>query len=416
MKFDLVVFFLPQEKVVNGGIISIFSLCKETRRLLGKRTETVACLMPGGTPFHTNDLFDNKEYIFDMDELVDLAKNHHEALFHVPEYKAAQFYTLLKPYLPQLNHLKISINILNQNNEQMPVPAELADLFLLTSSITQTTAHVSYCTQTTSDRYGIPTHLFSVHIDPKNYHFTPYRDKQDIIAYSLDDHPSKKAILRRIKEHLPTYELKEIKGLRFEDYKKLISDAKFVITFGEGFDGYLIEPTFSGSISFAVYNESFFPDTSYKKLPTIFASYEAMETSITNTIKALDEERAYTKANNDLFEKLQKIYDAEAYRKNISEFYHGNFDYLPQPQSVMNLAREAITGKQAALEGQVEQVAHLRKVIDDYITVKKELETRTANLEEKLAKATVFIEYVHSLPGWKTFSRIHHVARRLRRK
>lgn len=416
MKFDLVVFFLPQEKVVNGGIISIFSLCKESRNLLGKHTKTILCLMPRGASFHANDLFDNDEYLFDIDEFVELARDHRQALFHVPEYKAAQFYTLMRPYLSELNHLKITINILNQNNQFMPRPAEMADLLLITPRITQTTAHVRYCTQEMSDYYGIPTHLFSVHIDPKNYHFTPYQDKHDIIAYSLDDHPAKVAILRKIKKDLPKYKLKEIKGLRFEDYKRLISDAKFVITFGEGFDGYLIEPTFSGSVSFAVYNELFFPEASYKKLPSIFASYEAMEMSITDTIKALDEEKAYAKTNESLFGKLQRIYDAEAYRENISEFYHGSFDYFPEPQSIMNLAHEAITGKQIALEGQVEQVAHLHKVIDDHIAMKAELEARTTHLEERLVKATAFVEHVRSLPGWKTFSRIHNVARHLRRK
>lgn len=416
MKFDLVVFFLPQEITVNGGVISIFSLCKETRILLGKQTKTVLCLLPGGESFHKNDLFDNDEYILDIQELATATKSHKRALFHVPEFKAAQFHHLMKPHIDDFKHLDISINILNQNIEYMPTVGELSNLFLLSSSITQTTAHIKYCSQDTSNRYGLPVHLFSVHIDPSNYRFVPYKKKENLILYSLDKNPLKKKIITELKNNLENYRLQEIKGLRFEDYKDLISRSKFVITFGEGFDGYLIEPTFAGGISFAVYNDKFFPDASYKSLPNIFSSYEDMRTGIVEIIRKIDSEKQFTETNKKLFDKLAKIYSKAAYQKNIAEFYTGKLDFIPSRESVMRLIKTIVEHKQNVIDSESRQVDHLNNVISDYISEREKLLSEITLLGKDLAVANAFIERVHSIPGWAALKKLDSVRKKLIRK
>lgn len=416
MKFDLVVFFLPQEKTVNGGIISIFSLCKETRTILGKNTESILCLLPGCESFHENDLFDNDEYIFDIEELIRLAKGHKNALFHVPEYRATQFHHLLSPYLTKLDHLDISVNVLNQNIEYMAEPGELADLFLLSPKVTQTTAHTKYCSQEYSNHYGLPTHLLSVHIDPSNYKFVTYAKKENLIVYSADDQPMKERIVDVLKKELPDYKFREIAGLRFEEYKSLISRAKFAITFGEGFDGYFIESAFAGAVPFAVYNDKFFPDASYKKLPNVFESYDSMVDALPETIKSLDSERIYGQTNKNTFEKLSKIYSRSAYRKNIAELYKGNLDYLPSRDSVMHLVSAVVTHKQVAINGESEQVAHLNKVINDHVSERKKLLVQLDNLKAELLKANDFIKKVQSIPGYSVIERARSIHRHLKKR
>ena len=53
-------------------------------------------------------------------------------------------------------------------------------------------------------------------------------------------------------------------------YMDYIAKAMFVISFGEGFDGYFIQPCLVGSVGIAVYNERFFPDSSWKELDNVY--------------------------------------------------------------------------------------------------------------------------------------------------
>jgi len=84
-----------------------------------------------------------------------------------------------------------------------------------------------------------------------------------------------------------------IKNLSYKEYKRTIGRAKWAVTFGEGLDGYFVETIFSGGISFAVYNDHFFPDE-FKQLPTVFESYQEMELALPTMLEQLDDEPIYS--------------------------------------------------------------------------------------------------------------------------
>lgn len=125
---------------------------------------------------------------------------------------------------------------------------------------------------------------------------------------------------------IPGLHVQIIRNLTYEQYKSTIARAKWALTFGEGLDGYIIEPIFSGAVAFAVYNEEFFtPD--FKELPTVYRSYDHLLETIVNDIERLDDEHLYKDYQQVQFDLCAKYYSAEQYRKNIRSFYENNYTF-----------------------------------------------------------------------------------------
>ena len=113
----LIIFFIPPEKIINGGILSIFSICKESRRFKDIHgADVVLSTYPGHKSYEKNDLFENNEVIYSFDEIVKWGPLEYLQL-HIPEYASSEIYQAIKKYD---NYTKviphISINIMNQNN------------------------------------------------------------------------------------------------------------------------------------------------------------------------------------------------------------------------------------------------------------------------------------------------------------
>ena len=123
---------------------------------------------------------------------------------------------------------------------------------------------------------------------------------------------------------IPGLRVQVIQNLTYEQYKAVISRAKWAITFGEGLDGYIIEPVFSGAIGFAVYNDEFFtPD--FKTLPTVYDSYDTLLKKIADDMKALDNATDFENYQRTQFNSCAAHYSQDTYRKNIEAFYKGNY-------------------------------------------------------------------------------------------
>ena len=102
------------------------------------------------------------------------------------------------------------------------------------------------------------------------------------------------------------------------DYKKLISRALFTITFGEGYDGYFIEPYFSGSIGFAVRNDTFFPKK-MSSLMGLYSSWEDMELNIVKDIRKLEKDsKLYTSTSSKGFKEIQLFTNDKQSRADLS--------------------------------------------------------------------------------------------------
>lgn len=329
---ELVVFVVPSLPLVNGGVMSIFSLCRQSREIC-----TQACCLivtrPGFYTHAVNKLFKNDEKIHRWKQIVAQARQVRKMILHLPEYYApvfpgdldSQSVAFLKA-IPELQ-----INILNQNIECMSEPADLDSLRELTANLTQTTAHDRYATQEVCDKWGIPTHHFSVHIDRSQYPALPFDRKSKTLVLSPDPNPFKEEILARLRERLPDYRQVVVQGLTFDRYMHLVSSSRFSLTFGEGFDGYFCDPFEVGGLGLAVYNDEFFPDASWLELRNVYRSFQDMLDRVVDDIRFLEKNpQEYHRLSALALGRIQSLYGLEKFKDNLTRFYDGRYDFLPR--------------------------------------------------------------------------------------
>lgn len=330
----LIVFLIPgadkatgTEKI-SGGTISIVSLREESALLKDVHdAEVVMCTLPNEYLLFRHKLFVNRTDVFRFSQLRRYFTHAREVLFHLPEFTCMYFMEHLedadRQWMRELE--KVHINVMNQNVLMMPTPTELGKLKQLAQVVTATTAHQRYCNAHYRQQYDMPLHKLSVWISPEKYTFRKYGEKENLIVVSPDAHPMKDKVLERLAA-IPGLRVQIIRNLTYEQYKSTIAGAKWALTFGEGLDGYIIEPIFSGAVAFAVYNEEFFtPD--FKTLPTIYPSFDNLLEAIVSDISRLDNEGLYKEYQQVQFDLCAKYYSAEQYRKNIRSFYENNYTF-----------------------------------------------------------------------------------------
>ena len=114
--------------------------------------------------------------------------------------------------------------------------------------------------------------------------------------------------------------------MTYSVYLQIISEARFSLTFGEGLDGYFLEPVFSGGIGIAVYNNRFF-DEEYKNLPFVYASWDDLaECFSADVLQANQNPDTYKTIHKSQFEILATNYSYENYQRNIISYYAKYFD------------------------------------------------------------------------------------------
>jgi len=319
----LIVFFIPPKNDINGGIMSIFSICKYSREICPD-AQCVITTFPSKVTYERNTFFKNDEKIYRWEQIVNNAKNVKELIIHIPEYFSDKFSTALTnkdfKFLKQIEN--VQINILNQNIELMPEPEKIKGLYKITNNVTQTIAHDRYATQEVCDKWQIPTHFLSVHIDTSGYRSYAFEEKEKIIVLSPDEAPYKEAIVKKLKQELPDFKLITVENMPFDEYMDLIAKAYFTISFGEGFDGYFNQPQAVRGLGMAVYNSDFFPDESWLELKNVYKSPADMENNIVNDIKELSANKElYYSLINKMNEKLSTLYGEDLFKRNLEKFY-----------------------------------------------------------------------------------------------
>lgn len=329
----LILFLIPSpdSAMINGGIMSIFSLCETSREINPDATCIISTFPNKKYTYAKNDKFLNNESIYRFSQIVDNAKNLEEMILHIPEYYADDFYNDLTErdieYLKSIKNLHI--NIMNQNIELMPEPEKLRDLYKLTNNITQTLAHDRYATQEVCDKWQIPTHLFSVNIDISKYKAYPFEEKEKIIVLSPDCNENKEKIVKKLEKELPDWKLVTVNNMTFTEYMDLISRAFFTITFGEGMDGYFGQPQYVNSVGFAVYNDEFFPNNNWKNFENVYASYDEMYENIVADIKKYSQKKEkYEKIIKDFINENSKLYQISKFYDNLKRFYKKEYDFI----------------------------------------------------------------------------------------
>ena len=346
----LVVFLVPPIKLINGGVLSIYNLCAESRVALGNDATVVIATHPGFSTYGRNDLFDNDEEVFAFDSLPELYPHIGSILIHIPEYAVdIVFHGLTKhrAYLESLD--TVHLNILNQNIEVMADEHWTASLLTISPQVTQTTAFARYTDQALADRYSIPTHWMSVREDPRQFTRRAFHEKEDIVAVSYDPPPRRSEFIEKVRKDTP-FRIVEIENMTYPEYKDLVSRAKFTVTFGEGMDGYFTESTHSGSIGVAVFNETFFPRENYLALDNVYPDYEALLTKATTDMLDIngDPER-YASINKSTAELLAEDYREDEFTANVAAFYRGDYTYLPTPGAREKFMVKAVQRKDELL-------------------------------------------------------------------
>lgn len=311
---------------ISGGIISIVSLCEESARLKEMHgAEVIMCTLANEHLLWQHTQFANKTKVFRHSQLSSYFTQVKEVIIHLPEYTCSYYLENLgKKDLQWLKQIEqVHINIMNQNVLLMPEVKVIDQLKQLATKVTATTAHQKYCNQHYRQLYNIPLHKFSVWISPEKYTFRQFSDKENLIVVSPDEHPLKEQVLNELAK-IPGLQVQIIRNLTYEQYKSTIARAKWALTFGEGLDGYIIEPAFSGAVGFAVYNENFFtPD--FEEVPTIYGTYEQLLQRIVADIERLNDEQAFSASQSMLFSLCAKYYSQTTYEQNIRSFYEGHY-------------------------------------------------------------------------------------------
>jgi hypothetical protein len=313
---------------ISGGIISIFSICEESIRLKSIHgSEVLLCTFPGQHLIAKHVQFKNEADVFRYEQLNSYFPNVDQVLIHLPEYLCNHFVDLSRQgQLTWLNDMNlVHINVLNQNIKLMPTVEEINALKRYASKVTATTAHQKYCSSQFRDLYQIPIHKFSVWISPEKYVFKSFAEKKNLIIISQDPHPMKDQILKSLST-IKWLDIQIIQNLTYEQYKETISNAKWTLTFGEGLDGYLIEPIFSGAIGFAVYNDDFFT-SDFRELSTIYESMKALEENVIRDIERLNQTPQFQSYQRSQFDLCSKYYSKEQYLNNIEAFYREEYTY-----------------------------------------------------------------------------------------
>ena len=328
----IIVFLIPSEVFVGGGIMAIFDFAKHSRTVV-KDSFVAICTMPGRVTHSKNSFFPNDERIYRFEQIIKNVNISGRLILHVPEIICERFYKKLsfeaKEFLMKVNDLQI--NIMNQNNQLMSSPDKLISLTNLTKNVTLTTGFNKYTTQEICDNNGFPLYLLlpDWEGDYSNF-YKSFSDKHDIIYYSPDPHERKQEILEYLQSMLPSFTFVEIKNMKYLDFLRLAGKSKFSITFGEGFDAYWCRILCVGGIGFAVYNEEFFSSDNYLSLINVFSSWDDLKENIHSVITdLLNDEEKYKDSVKLVYNEIAKEYSTKITLKCLEDFYDKKPTFMP---------------------------------------------------------------------------------------
>jgi len=324
----LIVLLTPGFDWRVGGILSIAATYEESESLTDLHRARVAlCTVPGDDPlFLKYTWFENSNYLLDLTAVLRSCANLESLQLHMPEYAVNRMSEWLNAVSSSLlRHIReIHVNIMVQNIDLIE-GQNVAELKRF-GKVTATTAHEAYGNAATRQALGVPVHKLSVRFGPELYKRTAYRDKKSILVVSHDKHPLKEQVLEQIARAHPQLDIRIVHNLSYEEYKALVSRAKWALTFGEGLDGYFAETIFSGGNSFAVFNERFFTPA-FAALDTVYPSWEILMERMPVDLQRLDEPIAYDRCWHQAYDLLTSLYSTNQFRENLRAFYRGEYTF-----------------------------------------------------------------------------------------
>lgn len=339
----VVVFFEIAPFRMCGGQMSLFSYCKYSKQVLGESAEVLMTTIPGPYTYCHNDRFENDIDICRWEQVRVLLKGKKECILHIPEADLVNpengeelvRKALLGDDFDLLRSIEnLQINIVNQQIELMPSPEKYRWLYSLTNNVTTTVCNKASATQNICNEIGTPLHMLSVYYDLGNVKRIPVKKKAKLILLSPDVPPQgircKVKLIEKLNKELPDYKVSIIRDLTFQECMRLTAVSVAVITFGEGFDGYLNNSPQVGTLAFAVYNNVFFPDKKWKYFPNIYDSYDEMlENIVGDIMRLIKDENLYNETVARHEKAVLDLYVFDEYIENLKRFYAGSFDFRP---------------------------------------------------------------------------------------
>jgi len=324
----LIVFLTPGYEARAGGVLSIAAIYKESAGLSDlHRAKVALCTVPGDDPlFLKYTWFENSNYLLDLNAVLRSCANLEYLQLHIPEYAVNRMSEWLNAVSSSLlrnireNHLNIMIQNIDLIEGQ-----NIAELKRF-GKVTATTAHEAYGNSATRQMLGVSVHKLGVRFGPELYQRTADSDKKPILVVSPDAHPLKDEVLRQIARAHPQLEIRIVCNLSYQEYKALISRAKWALTFGEGLDGYFAETIFSGGNSFAVFNERFFTPA-FAALETVYPSWEILLERMPVDLQRLDEPVNYDRCWREAYDLLTSLYSTDQFSENLRAFYRGEYTF-----------------------------------------------------------------------------------------
>lgn len=331
----MTIFFNIARDIIGGGMLSCDRFVAESRDILrdDPAHHVVVSGVPLGQAAVTWSRFQASAPQVEFGFLVSVTDPARVRLM-LPECFVIDFVRTLseseRGWLLSRAHLEIVV--MNQNEELMPNPEDLRSaLSGLTESVVISTAHARYNTALNAARYRYP-HKQLTPILPTMRRLE-LKDKEKVILVSPDQIADPSTRLKRdevvahLQSSLPDFNFVTIFDTNLEDYLDLASKAMFSVTFGEGMDGYFIEPVLAGGNSFAVYNDVFFPK-SFLSVDGVFGSWDDLMNDVPFMVRTLCESPDLYAAQSDVSAKLiGEIYTRERSRQDLSALLRGEIDH-----------------------------------------------------------------------------------------
>lgn len=318
----LAIFFNIMRVGISGGMLSIDRFVKHSITISNSNNfDIVQSNLPLSNACITNPFFDYSSEPIDFNYIVKYTKPQ-KLIINIPECFIPTFIEEIteEQYLWLWSIPELYINILNQSDELMPAQSFIEELrTICNNNLTMTAAHQRYCTEEKSKQYNCPIYLLTPFLP--DFIRTPLDQKEKIIVLSPDKNKYKEKVIEKLKTDLPDYKIVTVKRMRLEDYKKLISKAMFTITFGEGYDGYFIEPYLSDSISFSIRNANFFPKN-FADVSTVYNTWEDLIQNITIDIRKYEQDKVLYESTSNLVEKeIQKYTNNDQSTLDLNNYY-----------------------------------------------------------------------------------------------
>ncbi len=318
----MVVFFNVMREYISGGMLSIERFLRHSQAYAQKYDiDVVLSGIPLVNACIENPYFDYKYEPVDFKYISKYTKPEKLQL-NIPECFVPDFLNDLSKdeFLWLWSIPDLRINILNQNDELMPDQQCIEELrCLCNNKLSITVAHQRYFTKKKEEQYKCPLYLLTPFLP--EFYKTPVEKKEKIIVLSPDEIPEKEEIKKKLKKNLPDYQFITIKEMTLEEYKKTISKALFCITFGEGYDGYFIEPYLSDSISFSVRNPLFFPEN-FKDVPTVYSTWNELLNNIIQDIRKYEKNhKLYRQISAEVVREIRKFTNNKQSEKDLEAYY-----------------------------------------------------------------------------------------------